>query len=99
MKDLNLHEILEEYLKDKKIDDLFNNDYISAWQAASGGKLASSTELKKVDKENKTLVIKPNSTTTSALLKLERNRILEDWNKLLPSCPMEKIRILKSYTN
>ncbi len=94
VKEKNLWEAVEEFLKESNID-LSYIDYYKAWPVISGINLSSCTKLSSLkDIEKKKIYVEAQSLSAKSLLKLEEKNVIKRWNDMFPNKKIEKIVVL-----
>lgn len=91
-----LWDAVKEYMDSNNLD-LSRHRYFSAWSVISGVRLSSCTRLEKVDKAKGRIYVSATSISARSLLTMEKRRILEEWNKMFPDCPIKEVVVQKGY--
>lgn len=94
VKEKNLWEAVEEFLKENNLDISYV-EYYKAWPVISGARLSSATKIASLrDLDRKKIYVTPSSLSVKSLLKLEEKSIIKRWNEMFPEKKIEKIVVL-----
>lgn len=92
----NLWEALKECFPDIGLTEE-NIKCRMAWPVIAGPRLSACTSLMRIDAKKRRIVVKPDSISSRSLLIMEKERIRNDWNRMLPDVPIDVVAVSMRY--